>query len=573
VTDDEQVNDEEDCEAPPQCVCASCEAPDFVPPNGSKPLDDVVASLSIEFVPCLSAEAAFDSDEASCGFVRVPIFWDDPSAGSIRLMLRRHASETQPAKGSVWFVAGGPGLNSNQDWYTRSVLTAAGYNVYELDHRGTGRSTPLVCPDAIVATEPEYVAICANAMTDIWGDKLEGFSTTEAARDLGELIRAVSGADEKVIVWGHSYGTYLLHRYLALFPSDVDGVVMEGLVGPEGSFHRFNHGLDEAGRAVVAKCADFDACNEKLGGNPVQMLNDMLTKLNDDAYCKTRFDLDKNSYNQMMRAGLLEGYYHTIFPIIHRVNRCNVDDVATIEFMVNNMNFGKAATEAYGRLQGFADALYYNVSYSEMWDWSTSADEIQAANADLAFSSDSLVELRKGLEFWPRYERDEHYGQTGNKEMPMLMFNGTLDPNTPISVAQQVASTYYNGEHQTFLAVPLGGHSVVTSSDCTTGLLTSFLDNPTGSIDAACLDTTGPEAEGVFFTTESDLNTPFWSNSGGEELYEGAPFVTRIAYPGLPEAAATLPLPQASVRASSPAQDGAPQKRFRGTRPLLGSAR
>ena len=78
-----------------------------------------------------------------------------------------------------------------------AIAKAKTIDLYLPDHRGTGRSARLACPTAETASSPGGTQIsdgelpgCVESMKSTWGDKLASFNITNAARDVGEFIRA-----------------------------------------------------------------------------------------------------------------------------------------------------------------------------------------------------------------------------------------------------------------------------------------------------------------------------------------------------------------------------------------------
>lgn len=59
-----------------------------------------------------------------------------------------------------------------------------------MDHRGTGRSTPLMCSlfQNLTGNFDGNMKKCLRELNKIWGNKLNGFSTENAARDLKYAI-------------------------------------------------------------------------------------------------------------------------------------------------------------------------------------------------------------------------------------------------------------------------------------------------------------------------------------------------------------------------------------------------
>jgi pimeloyl-ACP methyl ester carboxylesterase len=156
-----------------------------------------------------------------------------------------------------------------------------------LVHRGTGISGFLTCPEQEAAgtdwgtdIAPSEVPACVDALDQEWGGGLEGFSTTGDARDLQRFVARTREPDKRVVVWGGSYGTMRAMRFLQLFPSEIDGVVLEGVVAPGAQFFsRWDEQGDFVGQRLAALCAESEACSAHLGTDPWARLTALHTKL------------------------------------------------------------------------------------------------------------------------------------------------------------------------------------------------------------------------------------------------------------------------------------------------------
>lgn len=67
------------------------------------------------------------------------------------------------------------------------------------------------------------------------GSRLATFTTSNAARDLNRAIQTVKAegglaATQDVWIGGYSYGTYLLNRFLTLFPTVATGTFIHRTV-------------------------------------------------------------------------------------------------------------------------------------------------------------------------------------------------------------------------------------------------------------------------------------------------------------------------------------------------------
>ena len=75
--------------------------------------------------------------------------------------------------------------------------------------------------------------------------------------------------------------------------------------------------------------------------------------------------------------------------------------------------------------------------------------------------------------------------QPVHSDVPALIIAGAFDPITPVSNAEMVAAAMPNA---TVVVHPSGGHGAGPSSPCTLGLVDSFFENPSATLDTSCVD-------------------------------------------------------------------------------------
>ena len=113
--------------------------------------------------------------------------------GTIGLFVKRFrgAPSSGPRK-QLWLLQGGPGFSgADFEPFVRAFTSeVTNLDVYLPDHRGTGRSSRLGCPQedpsspgGFSITPAEWPACLASVKAQ-WGPRLNGFTTTDAARDL-----------------------------------------------------------------------------------------------------------------------------------------------------------------------------------------------------------------------------------------------------------------------------------------------------------------------------------------------------------------------------------------------------
>lgn len=217
-----------------------------------------------------------------CADIWVPLDYADPDGPAITIKAKREpAGDPGRRLGSLLINPGGPG-GSGIDYLDYAAFDSSitdAYDIVGFDPRGVARSTPVDCLsdeglDAYVAADPtpddagevEQFRQTWSTYTDGCvqnsGPLLEHVSTVEVARDM-DIIREVVG-DKRLHYFGASYGTYIGATYAALFPKNVDRMVLDGAVDPlaEPRTTAINQaaGFDKALTAYLEYCVDEGNC-------------------------------------------------------------------------------------------------------------------------------------------------------------------------------------------------------------------------------------------------------------------------------------------------------------------------
>ena len=214
------------------------------------------------FVPCDDAGEFAALAGSLCMRAGAPLDYAEPDGEAVELFVRKFpVAEGRTRRGEVWLVAGGPG-ETGASFYPALQTLRSAFPDFELvmpDHRGTGYSSKL-CP----VEEARDSAAGLDLAGGEWGScigamyanaaRTQAFTITHAARDLSDLIDTHRGKDP-VYLYGVSYGTQLALRMLQVAPVELDGLILDGLVPPEGAVQweisQRTRIADEVGRAFL----------------------------------------------------------------------------------------------------------------------------------------------------------------------------------------------------------------------------------------------------------------------------------------------------------------------------------
>jgi pimeloyl-ACP methyl ester carboxylesterase len=176
------------------------------------------AHAAIPFAPC--TPAGFQ-----CGQLAVPLDPSGAAGGTLTLNIRRRVAATNPANTAVIGLAGGPGQAAIPFASKIALNIAPALGTRDLivfDQRGTGSSGELRC-----SGQSTPAACAANI-----GPSRAFYRTGESVEDI-EAIRREAGY-AKVVLYGTSYGTKVAEAYAAKYPANVEALVLDSVVLPEG---------------------------------------------------------------------------------------------------------------------------------------------------------------------------------------------------------------------------------------------------------------------------------------------------------------------------------------------------
>jgi pimeloyl-ACP methyl ester carboxylesterase len=484
-----------------------------------------------------------DGIQAECAVLDVPLRWAEPDGETIGIFVQRLRGTADTIRGQVWLLEGGPG-GSGADWDSfmealRSLDPTLDY--YAVDHRGVGRSARLGCPQEEENTAggtsiaPVETEGCRDALLAQWGDGLAEFSTTAAARDLGALIDAGAQPGQVAFVIGVSYGTYWAHRYLQLFPQQSQGVVLDSIAPPGESFVHYDTDFNAVGQDLLELCGADPLCSSKLGADPWAALVDLSAAL-EGGHCPqltATWGLDAETLPSVLSMLLLSPDTRTYIPaIVHRYARCEAADIDAIEQLLGVL-FGGPATESYYD-QLYSTALFYNVSFGELWPnpgMHPTDAEIEADAATVYIGGGLAPSLHAIQDVWPAYPDDEWVDAWAAPVSPVLMLNGDLDPQTPIWLGE-LAAEHLAGPTAWFVRVPRAAHAVIGQTPTPAGetvgcgleMVLAFLEEPSQKPSTDCLAQIPEES----FSGDPELNayllgtTDLWENDASAKVVASA---------------------------------------------------
>jgi pimeloyl-ACP methyl ester carboxylesterase len=470
--------------------------------------------------------------DTECARVPVPLDWEAPDGERIEILVSRRPAPTQPARAQLVLVTGGPG-NSGHHFAGEGTLDRlAGAlpdtEVYVIEHRGIGYSTQLTCPEQQADSSPggpevtaDEIPACARYIDDAYDGGLSGFSVSNAARDIRHVLSRAREDGKRQFVFGVSYGTYLVQRFLRLFPDEVDGAILDSVATPEQKFTTYDGHADPVAMRLAERCAASPVCAEKLGADPWATIQGTVAAL-EQGHCADA-GLTGEAVSSVLWTFLdPPELREALFPLLYRLARCEPGDIAAAGHALAYLQAPPSQTPA--ELQALETLLLgLHLATSEFVERPFSADQLLAACEEATFCPGVSALMIPYFERWPTY--DEPLLNTWPAPAtPILAFNGDLDVKTTIEKASQLAD-HLDGPHQNFYEFPDGPHYLLLTSTvktpgaptCALQMMADFIGDPANPPDAGCLDDlvlfdpegTPAVAEQIFGTTD------LWENPAG----------------------------------------------------------
>ncbi|KAJ7453101.1 Alpha/Beta hydrolase protein [Mycena latifolia] len=229
----------------------------------------------------LGWEACPDNHSYFCAFLPVPLEYSNRTEATedrAILALRLYPATVPPTQrlGTIFTNPGGPGTSGHgtliKTGAPMSAIFGGKFDIVSWDPRGVNMSTPRISchptdlhrqlfalshesgdldlyglPDTAanqtLLTASARARLLTELCRDAVGDKvLRSVTTVNVARDLEEMRKVIGEGGLRY--WGFSYGTTLGATYVAMFPENVERMILDGVVyAPEQYTSLLNHGM------------------------------------------------------------------------------------------------------------------------------------------------------------------------------------------------------------------------------------------------------------------------------------------------------------------------------------------
>ena len=447
-----------------------------------------------------------DESGAECAWLEVPLDHASTEGPTLSLFVKRiTADPTMPHRGALvlsngGLVSSGVDLEPSIDFW---LAKAPGYDLYIPDHRGTGRSGRLGCASAEdpaseggwAITDGELPA-CIAALEATHGDTLPLFSAEQAAHDIATLVEAIREIESgRVMLYGISYGSFLVQRYLHVEPDGVDGVVLDGLCNPGTcTMSEYDGWTGELAERFFGECARDPFCSDRLGPDPAARAREVLDSL-DEGHCPEAVaaGLERDTVRAVI-SGILSYLGWSLRPVaaalVHRLGRCDAGDVRALsQFARTYLALPPTAPVSERLASRFTG---FEVAFRALWQTPPPTIEALATQHESALASlGTSLSLGRIRETYPVRDIDPSASTFPVTGVPMLLLHGTLDliPDRSADAAREA----YTAPHQTYVSIPRAPHATIFAPTtegrgCAGALIEQFTIDPRSTLDTSCVD-------------------------------------------------------------------------------------
>lgn len=485
-----------------------------LPPTPAK-IDDIRPILEQ-----LGGQPCQEQPDMTCVAIDVPLNHFDPAGGeSIQVVFG-----VLPASGErfgmfVQAFPGGPGgegiSSAYYDYFDERILEH--FDIVYFDQRGLGLSSPLECPAAQASGTPDFLTeydkaglegldtpeeqqktiedarkFVSDCVAEIGIEpaKLAFYGTDQVAEDIEAFRRAIG--DEKIWLYGISYGTAVAQTYAAAHLDRLAGLILDGTIdltlsGEESAYSQ-EKGFDEVLVATLKACDDDPDCRDALGGDALSVYDDFAEQVSKQPIAY-EFPLPDGTtvnraftFNQLEFVAAYQMYSlgsRSLF--LRALAAAQAGDIIPMARLLYIQGTIDPATGDYLGDPTFSDTMFTNVHCTDNAYFSGAPEERIAKTIEAGQASNGTVPRLDGAIYsgitcalWPSSPKEPvSIAPLLAPGLPVLVLNATLDPATPFGEGKKVFERLDNGYH---IYVEGGLHGIFGWGEtCPDDYVTDFL--------------------------------------------------------------------------------------------------
>jgi pimeloyl-ACP methyl ester carboxylesterase len=391
----------------------------------------------------------------------------------------------------LFFLAGGPGQGAAR--LAKAVRTIfqrvqSDRDIVLVDQRGTGKSNPLNCLNdeddtlqSIMETNEQQLEKLKACQAKYDAD-LTLYTTPIAMDDLDD-VRAFLGY-EKINVYGGSYGTRAALVYMRQHGDRIRTAILDGVAPPNMRLPLyFPRDTQRAFELLARDCAEDPGCN-KAYPNLLERMKALIDRLDKNpptvkvTHPRTGetadIRIDARVLANVIVTALYQPIMTTLVPAIVAAGERN-----DFQSMLALASMGGGGDEP-----NMAIGMQLSVICAEDAP-KNSPDDLQKGSDSTLFGKYVMSIQQQACAFWPRGTVDEAFYEPVTSAIPTLVLSGEVDPVTPPTWGEQVASTLSNSRH---IVIRGTGHTA-GGTGCGQRLMREFIaEGSPANLDTSCID-------------------------------------------------------------------------------------
>ena len=422
-----------------------------------------------------SAKPCQELPIGTCATVTVPLDRGGTVPGAVNLKVARVPAARQPSRGTILFLAGGPGesaLSGGENLVSLFRRYAPNHDLLTFDQRGTGRSGGLNCK--ALAGRGSEAGVFGRCGAEL-GPRRAFYRTSDTVEDI-EAVRTASGGGP-ISVLGVSYGGRVAAEYVRRYPTAVTRLVLDSpstLAGTDPFFLQRQRALPRVLRSICGRAcrsftrspiADMARVARRLAKRPLRT-----------------YSVTPSGTRMEVRFSAADLYGLVSLSDLDPVTRSRLPGAVAAARRGDGAPLARTLTSTISALGGPAqqagpvsDALFAATTCAEApLPWSpASAPDIRRDRALSArvrqlgsrpfapFGPRAVIpaSFLAQCKRWPAVPPPARAPAQG-PAVPTLVINGSEDLRTPVEEGRELAAAYPGGRA---LAVPGAGHSAITT--------------------------------------------------------------------------------------------------------------
>jgi pimeloyl-ACP methyl ester carboxylesterase len=459
-------------------------------------------------VPC------FEGSYFTCVTIDVPLNHFDPADTRTIPVVFAVLPASGERKGVFVTATGGPGTSGVllADFYSAGfdLSLFEAFDIVFFDQRGMALSGGLTCPfaateyyqqdasgvnrkqeKALKKTTSTFVSDCVNELSST--ELLPYLGTKQAVEDL-EVFRQIIG-DEKIWLYGESYGTQYAQTYAAAHTENLGGLILDGTVDLTYSgteyYAQQAQAFNDTLVATLSACNEDPACAEQMKGDAIAAYDKLAAKLSRNSIsfkfplANGRFQNRKFTLSDLEYVASSQLYGESDRMMFTRALAAytNNGEIVTLarllylDLAVDPQSLGVIPDDSW------SDAIFYGVECQDYGYSGTTPNERAEKYLDAVDPFETSIPRLASIiygdlpcAYWPDASSDlTRPGYLFAEGVPTLVLGATADPATPVSHGINVYKHLADG----YLITTEGGPHVTFGygNECPDALVTDFLVN------------------------------------------------------------------------------------------------